>query len=688
MEGEILLRQISVSVLAIFIVGSGRAIAQLSPLAKDASPPVVTTVLPASTAGVVLINTTPEAWAELEQFNPFPKSSFSAFTFPLTFGKLVFTQEIQPWLGDRAAIALMPATTQDKSFHSSTVLLLPIKDNNRFTAFLDKVKTTWGQPQIERDYKGVTLIQWTAPNPSAEPSDEQPPVDSPNEPSEKSPIPEPKSSPPPLSQRYSLLQPSASVSSVPLLPGLFAPPPLSPFVEQSPDTPRLLPAAGEKKNKAAKPDSKEPAPDLEDRIPPLTPLPPSSELMFRGVTIALLPDAVAVASHDRALEKLIDARSSEATTLAQNPLFQRTLKHPQFGRSLIVGYGNIAGFTSYLTALLDRVSGLPPTILIPALAESQIDLLTKVYNTVDTHLWVQPEGLHGQTNFYFSTPQPQMATPAIPDANQVLARLPGITYVAANGYNFKQQWQRFLDAVFPGPTSQQWLNKARAEFRKQTGLDLEKDIVSWMDREYAVFYYPTTGGLFNYISPKFNLGIGFIFQTSDRPTAEATLKKLDQYIRSVSKGEAIIAQRRLKGIPITSWEGKDRGKTQSIFSYGWVSDDTLLITTGVGAMADLIPSPYLPLNLNPNFKTAIASFPNPNEGYVYVNMGATLSFLYGLILPSVPPEYAPFVQEFQRIIGTVRSASSSNSITAEAHRVDSLWVLGRVRKTTEEKDGR
>ncbi|WP_421658623.1 DUF3352 domain-containing protein [Leptothermofonsia sp. ETS-13] len=651
-----MLRQISVSILTVFVVGSGRAIAQISPSAKNALPPAVTTVLPASTPGVVLINTTPEVWTDLDRFNPVSNSSFLPLTFPLTFGKMVFTQDIQPWLGDRAAIAVMPATTQDKSFRSSTVLLLPIKDTNRFTAFLDKVKTTWGKPQIERDYKGVTLLRWTAPTPSEEPAEESRPSESPDETPEKPTVPQPKSSPSPSSQLRHRLQPSALV-------------------------------AGERKGKAAKPDSKEP-PDLEEQIPPLMPLPPSSELMSRGVTIALLPNIVAIAPYDRALEKLIDARSSEKSTLAENPLFQRTLKHPQFGRSLIMGYGNIAGFTSYLTALLDKVSGLPPAILIPALAESQMALLTKVYNTVDTYLWVQPEGLHGQTNFYFSTPQPQLATPAIPDANQILARLPGITYVSANGYNFKQQWQRFLDTIFPGSTSQQWLNKARAEFRKQTGLDLEKDIVNWMDREYAVFYYPTTGGLFNYISPKVNLGIGFIFQTSDRPTAEATLKKLDQYIRSVSKGEAIVAQRRVKGIPITSWEGKDRGKTQSIFSYGWVSDDTLLITTGVGAMTDLIPKPYLPLNLNPNFKTATTSFPTPNEGYVYVNMGASLSFLYGLILPSVPPEYAPFVQEFQRIIGTIRSVSSSNSTTAEAQRVNSLWVLGSVRKTTEEKDGR
>lgn len=97
-------------------------------------------------------------------------------------------------------------------------------------------------------------------------------------------------------------------------------------------------------------------------------------------------------------------------------------------------------------------------------------------------------------------------------------------------------------------------------------------------------------------------------------------------------------------------------------------------------MADLAPKPYLPLHLNPTFQTATAGFPMPNNGYFYVNMGATLSFLYSLILPSVPAGDALFVQEFQRIVGTVRSVSSSNSITAEAQHFDSLWVLAPAKK--------
>lgn len=683
-EGEnILLRYISASILTV-VIGSSAAIAQTvilpktytstslssstplspptsflsaqaqinPPASKQQSPPAITEALPFSTPGVVLINTDPKIWAELSRFNPYPIDLTSPLGFLFATANLGI-QDVQSWLGDRVAIALMPATSKkEQSFSSSIVLLAPIKDKSRFNTFFEKIKTVVGQPQIERDYKGVTILRWTAATPSKAPSEDLTPPEDPEQTPDESTPPKPKPSPAlPLQQTQSQ----------------------TPLTAHS-----ALTASAEK---AVKPSKVEPEIEPQEPDTPQPSLPSSPETWLRrGIAIAILPNSIAIASQDRALERLIDARAAEKTTLAENSLFERTLKHPEFERSLIVGYGNIGGFSKYLTAFVERISGLPSAVLLPTLEESQLALLTKMYNTFDTHLWLQPEGLHGQTNLYFTTPQPEMATQATPDANQILTRLPGTTFLSANSRNFNRQWQQLTQSAFSSPSTKPILNKVQAEFRKETGLDLEKDLIGWMDGEYAVFYYPTTGGLFNAIAPNFNLGIGFILQTSDRPAAENSLKKLSQYIQRVSRGEAKAVQHRVKGQPVISWEGKDRGKTVSLLSYGWVNDDTVLITTGIGAMNNLFPQPYLPLNLNPNFQTAIASFPNPNEGYVYVNMGASLSFIYSLVLPSMPPEYSPFVEEFQRVIGTVRSISSSNSTTAEAQRFDSLWVLGEARK--------
>ena len=610
--------------------------------APQPSPPTVTTVLPDNTPGIVIINATPAAWADVDRFNPLPASLRPPLTLPFLPATIDFTQDIQPWLGDEVALALVPtagsiAGSVLQTLDASGVLLAPIKNRDRFNAFLGKLKATRGQPKIEREYKGVLLLQWSAP------AEEKPPA-----PGEADST----------TQRHTL---RALVPSV--LPGNML---------------SFLPhdQAAQSKVVKPKPDLTIPAPIA----PPETPTDPtpSDPLKPKGLAIALLPDTIAVATQVHTLEDLIDVRSERAP-LAQNPLFQRTLRQPQTGRSLMVSYGEVAAIAKALLAIANTG---PQAILGvgPSLSDPQLAALTKLYSTADSHIWLQPEGIRSQVNFYYTTPQPQLATPTVPDANQILSRLPATTYLSATSRNLKHQWQTAIDSAYDDVASQIAIASLRNSFRTATGLDPEKDVFPWMDSEYAFFLFPSTGGLFSYIYPKFNLGVGLMIQTSDRPAAEAALKKLDQFVKKEAKGEVAIVSQRLKGQPIVSWEAKDKSKTVNFLSHGWLDAKTLVITTGAKPMAQLSPKPYLPLHLNHTFQTATASFPLPNDGYFYMNMGATLSFLYDLILPSLPKTDSLFVQEAQRIAGTVRSVSTTNSTTAEAQRVDSLWVLAPAKQ--------
>jgi len=602
------------------------------------SPPAVTTVLPDNTPGLVLVNAKPAAWAEVERFNALPDYLRVPFKVPFLPDAISFPQDIQPWLGDEVAIALVPtagsiAGSVLQTLDASAILLAPITDRDRFDAFLRKLKATRGQPEIEREYKGVMLLQWSPP------AEEKPskPVE-------------------PDSTQRNIPQPLLALTAQ-RLPGL---------VQSKVVKPKAAPS--EVPSIATPDDDAEPAPDLTDDLKP------------RGLAIALLPGNVAVATQADTLEDLIDARA-EREPLAQSPLFQRTLQHPQAGRSLMTSYGEVSAIAKFLWAIAKNA---PPSTFgfgLPPLNEKQLAALTKLYSSADSHVWLQPEGIHSQVNFYYTTPQPDLATRILPDANQILTRLPAATYLSASSRNFKQQWQDSLASAQDDLASQIAIASLRNSFRTATGLDPEKDVIPWMDGEYAFFFFPTTGGLFNSIYPKFNLGVGLMVQTSDRPAAEAALKKLDQFVKKEAKGEVTIVPQRLKGQPIVSWEAKERGKPISFLSHGWVDAKTLVITTGAKPMADLAPKPYLPLHLNHTFQTATASFPMPNEGYFYVNMGATLSFFYNLLLPSVPTTETQFVREFQRLAGSVRSVSTSNSTTAEAQRVDSLWVLAPVKQS-------
>jgi hypothetical protein len=647
LEEKALLRCASVSFSIAVAVFSSCAIGRAVPIPQP-SPLAVSTVLPANTPGLVLINATPATWAQVERFNPLPEALRVPFKVPFLPDAISFTQDIQPWLGSEVAIALVPtagsiAGTVLQTFDASVVFVAPITERDRFDAFLSKLKATRGQPDIEREYKGVKLLQWSAP------AEKKP--SKPVEPDSTTQ----RTAPQPLlasASRRSLTNTSRSDASLIAWQGKAVKPMPSPSAIPEPSTP----------------------PDAAPTIPN-----PEEALKPRGFAIALLPNHVAIAIQAHTLEDLIDARS-EREPLAQNPLFQRTLQHPQAGRSLLTSYGEVSAIAKFLWAIAKNA---PPSTFgfgLPPLDDKRLAALTKLYSTADSHVWLQPEGIHSQVNFYYTTPQPELATRTVPDANQILSRLPAATYLSASSRNFKQQWQDSLASAKDDLTSQIAIASLRNSFRTATGLDPEKDVIPWMDGEYAFFFFPTTGGLFNYIYPKLNLGVGLMVQTSDRAAAEAALKKLDQFIKKEAKGEVAIVPQRLKGQSIVTWEAKERGKPISFLSHGWLDAKTLVITTGMKPMADLAPKPYLPLHLNHTFQTAIASFPVPNEGYFYINMGATLSFLYNLILPTVTTADAQFVQEFQRVAGSVRSVSTTNSTTAEAQRVDSLWVLAPVKQ--------
>ncbi len=274
------------------------AVAQITDVSKQ--PPLqVATALPANTPGVLLINTSLTAWKELARFNPFPAGFLSPFGMFLSpTGTSFRNQDVQYWWGDRAAIALLPATSGENTFSDRTVLLVPIKDSARFNVFLDRFKAAQGQPEIERDYKGVTILQWSQSRPA---------------------------------------KPGAET---------FLQEPRLPKAET------VLPT----QTKAINPKSSEHSPEFVYPLPSI-PSPPRpktrGDIKPRNLAIALLPGNVAVSTQPQALEKLIDARSA-GLSLAQNPLFQRTLNHPQFERSLLVGYGDMAGFTRHLKNFTHR----------------------------------------------------------------------------------------------------------------------------------------------------------------------------------------------------------------------------------------------------------------------------------------------------------------------------------------------
>ncbi|WGV28137.1 DUF3352 domain-containing protein [Halotia branconii] len=391
----------------------------------------------------------------------------------------------------------------------------------------------------------------------------------------------------------------------------------------------------------------------------------------RGIAIATLPGYVVTGITAQPIEQLIDAQQNNAT-LAKNSQFQQTIQYSQSGQVLFTLYENLATFLPLISDI-----SKDPSLPFPILSVDTLNLeqLNK-YGIINGFLTLQPEGLRFQINAYNQTSQSKQGKVNLKKTETILDRMPGATYSAFTGQNLSYQWQQIAKGLATKAQLKDMLETLRSFVRSSTGLDLEQDILGWMDGEYGFFLFPTKGGLFKLVGANFNLGIGLAVQTSDRTTADTTFKKLDQFVKSFSGGGVKVNTHNIKGHTVTSWDvGGDA--SQSLLAYSWVDNNTAIVATGFGAIADLVPQPYILLPTTYNFTTATNSLPYPNHGYFYVNMGSLLSWVYGF-LPSIFND--PSFQPWKQTIGSVYSISATTSTRPDREQFDILLVLAPTRK--------
>jgi len=392
-----------------------------------------------------------------------------------------------------------------------------------------------------------------------------------------------------------------------------------------------------------------------------------------SLVIGILPGHLAVGSSTKAIERLINNNQQKAATLAQNSDFQKTIRQPQTDKPLFAMYQEPVGYIALVKELIKHPSlGLPKFDLDSLISSEQL----QQYQSIGSFLTLQKEGMRFQVNTYPSPTFNRNNLNSNIQTQRILSRMPAATYTAVNGEKLNQRWETIAQILSSQKEFETNLKMFRGFISSQTGLDFDRDIINWMDGEFALFMFPTKGGFFKSINPNLNMGVGLAVETSNRTAAETTLKKLGDLIISVSKGEVKITETNIKNQPVTSWD-INGDSNQSLLAYSWVDNNTLIVTTGYGAITDLVPEPYVALPTTYNFKSATDSLPNPNAGYFYMNMGSLLSWIYGF----VPPQYSnnQYFNMFKQAIGSVYSVSATSSSNVEREQLDLLIVLAPVR---------
>ena len=527
----------------------------------------ITKQIPSDTIGLVIVDLDPLSWQAFDKFNlPIPSPILALDKLLNFLGEsptISITKDVQPWLGKEVMITFLnnPNNKAELVFAALSM----VTDDKQFATFIEKVKGLNTLKPNETLYQNIKILEWELKDEVEEDKVEE------NEPESL------KKSPKRL------------------------------------NTSQILRALSKTKN--------------HEEIKPSF-----SDFRFKRLAIAKLPSGFAVIASDReAIQKMIDTSASnselQSLSLADNQIFLRSLNNPLWNRSLFVGYGDFKGLGQFIELL---AADLPETSEIPGFGRAEyiqsLKYTLSQYSSFDLFAWVTPKGLRSQSSSYFSevrSPQPKDTQ----TRDRLLSYLPSNVYGSVNSRNFNRQWQWFVEASKLEPTYKIFVDGLRVVapmiLGEESGIDIEKDIISWMDGEYAFVAFPSDR------SPLKQIGVtltsGMLIRTSKPEAANAALAKLTKYITNLGKGTFQVKKRQVGATLLTSFEFPDfqeQGKTQSVFAYGWRDRQTLMLTFGSDTATAFIPTPKPSLAESEMFRDAIADMPQPNFGYFYLNANA------------------------------------------------------------------
>lgn len=204
-----------------------------------------------------------------------------------------------------------------------------------------------------------------------------------------------------------------------------------------------------------------------------------------------------------------------------------------------------------------------------------------------------------------------------PSPGEVLTHLPDSTLAFISSHNLSGLWQTYGQQASLNPQVGVTLENLTRRFQ-QFGLDPDQDLFSWMTGEFALGAVPSEGGLMGQVG----LGAVLILDSSDRPTTEATLDKLDRLAeRSNLQVQDSTAP---NGQPLTQWVlPQGIFQNEVLLGYGWLDGDSLFLGLGSGTVEAMTNPTGAALPESATFQAAVKALPERNAGYVYVNVAGS-----------------------------------------------------------------
>ncbi|WP_353933140.1 DUF3352 domain-containing protein [Okeanomitos corallinicola TIOX110] len=244
---------------------------------------------------------------------------------------------------------------------------------------------------------------------------------------------------------------------------------------------------------------------------------------------------------------------------------------------------------------------------------------------------------------------------------KIVSKFPSDTIALLTGQNINGSWQTFLEQSKDTPEIKQGVEQARGQIKQFFNLDLDKDIFSWMNGEFALGAVKSDQGWLA------NLGFGgaIVFDTSDRKTAEATFTKLDDLAKKQSLN---VTQKNMGGKNITEWDAPFQG---SLIAHGWLDQDTVFVAIGGPIAATIADNKDKTLDQSETFKAVTGSLQKPNGGYFYLDMEKTTSLINRFVAAD-----QPVTSDINAILGSINGFGVTvNSTDKSTFQMEMLLAL-------------
>lgn len=241
-------------------------------------------------------------------------------------------------------------------------------------------------------------------------------------------------------------------------------------------------------------------------------------------------------------------------------------------------------------------------------------------------------------------------------ATKVVANFPGDTLALINGNGISRWWTSVTTAVEQSqdyPELKQVIAQARGQL-KAVNFDLDKDIFGWMDGEFGFAAIPSNQGI---LAP-LGVGGGFVFDTSDRKTAESTFAKLDNFAKTQKIN---VVQRNINGKDVTEWLIPQQG---ALLAHGWLNQNSVFIGFDGSVASAIASAKSQSLDNSDNFKAVTNSIEKPNG--LHLNMYLDINKIVPLVnrlgvQGQVPPRTSAILDSIRGLGVTATTLDKSTS---------------------------